>query len=239
MRSRSGRSSRARAIGSSSGENVNSRSQSQKRYRCARQNRDCRWRRRRALPRPTCCDGEDFRGSIVMLSNDAAPPVDRPNLSKDYLAGNAPEDWLPLRPDSFYTEAGIDLRLNSNVASIDTKARNVVVDGGAAVPYDRLLLATGAEPVRLPIPGTDQPHVHTLRSLADCGAIIRSRRGAARDRDWRQLYRPRSRGGIARAPDRGSRRRSRATADGTGARSADGRLHPRAARAARCCVSSR
>jgi len=116
----------------------------------------------------------DFRGSIVMLSNDAAPPVDRPNLSKDYLAGNAPEDWLPLRPDSFYTEARIDLRLNSNVASIDTKSRNVLVDGGAAVPYDRLLLAMGAEPVRLPIPGADQSHVHTLRSLADCHAIIGS-----------------------------------------------------------------
>jgi NADPH-dependent 2,4-dienoyl-CoA reductase/sulfur reductase-like enzyme/nitrite reductase/ring-hydroxylating ferredoxin subunit len=116
----------------------------------------------------------NFRGSIVMLSNDAAPPVDRPNLSKDYLAGNAPEDWLPLQPDNFYMEAGIDLRLNSNVASIDTKARNVLVDGGAAVPYDRLLLATGAEPVRLPIPGTDQPHVHILRSLADCRAIIGS-----------------------------------------------------------------
>jgi NADPH-dependent 2,4-dienoyl-CoA reductase/sulfur reductase-like enzyme/nitrite reductase/ring-hydroxylating ferredoxin subunit len=116
----------------------------------------------------------DFRGSIVMLSNDAAPPVDRPNLSKDYLAGNAPEDWLPLRPDNFYTEAGIDLRLNSNVGSIDTKARNVLVDGGAVVPYDRLLLTMGAEPVQLPIPGTDQAHVHTLRSLADCRAIIGS-----------------------------------------------------------------
>src|SRR3954452_4506948 len=116
----------------------------------------------------------DFRGSIVMLSNDAAPPVDRPKLSKDYLAGNAPEDWLPLRPDSFYAEARIDLRLNSNVASIDTKSRNVLVDGGAAIPYDRLLLAMGAEPVRLPIPGADQSHVHTLRSLADCHAIIGS-----------------------------------------------------------------
>ena len=58
---------------------------------------------------------QEFRGSIVMLSNDAAPPVDRPNLSKDYLAGSAPEDWLPLRPDSFYAEAGIDLRLKSEV----------------------------------------------------------------------------------------------------------------------------
>ncbi len=75
---------------------------------------------------------QEFGGDIVMLSNDAAPPVDRPNLSKDYLAGSAPEDWLPLRPDGFYAEAGIDLRLNSNVVSIDTTARSVVTDGGEA-----------------------------------------------------------------------------------------------------------
>ena len=123
---------------------------------------------------------QEFRGSIVMLSNDTAPPVDRPNLSKDYLAGSAPEDWLPLRPESFYAEAGIDLRLKCNVASIDTKTRNVIVDGGGTIPYDRLLLATGAEPVRLPIPGAGQPHVHTLRSLADCRAIIDAMNGARR-----------------------------------------------------------
>jgi NADPH-dependent 2,4-dienoyl-CoA reductase/sulfur reductase-like enzyme/nitrite reductase/ring-hydroxylating ferredoxin subunit len=123
---------------------------------------------------------QEFRGGIVMLSNDAAAPVDRPNLSKDYLAGSAPEDWLPLRPDGFYSETGIDLRLQSNVESIDTKAREVVITGGDAIPYDRLLLATGAEPVRLPIPGADQPHVHVLRSLADCRAIIESAKGARR-----------------------------------------------------------
>jgi len=123
---------------------------------------------------------QDFRGGIVMLSNDAAPPVDRPNLSKDYLAGSAPEDWLPLRPDSFYAEAGIDLRLNVNVTSIDTKARDIIVADGGAVPYDRLLLATGAEPVRLPIPGADQPHVHVLRTVADSRAIIESTKGARR-----------------------------------------------------------
>ena len=60
---------------------------------------------------------QEYRGSIVMLSNEAAAPVDRPNLSKDYLAGSAPEDWLPLRPDDFYTEAKIDLRLNTEVTS--------------------------------------------------------------------------------------------------------------------------
>ena len=123
---------------------------------------------------------QDFGGSIVMLSSEASPPVDRPNLSKDYLAGSAPEDWLPLRPDGFYAEARIELRLKTEVASIDVKARNVILAGGEAVGYDRLLLATGAEPVRLPIPGSDQPHVHVLRSLADCRAIIASADGARR-----------------------------------------------------------
>jgi len=123
---------------------------------------------------------QEYRGSIVMLSNDTAPPVDRPNLSKDYLAGSAPEDWLPLRPDSFYAEAAIDLRLKTEVTSIDTKARAVVLADGKSIPYHRLLLATGAEPVRLPIPGADQPHVHVLRSLADCRAIIASADGARR-----------------------------------------------------------
>jgi NADPH-dependent 2,4-dienoyl-CoA reductase/sulfur reductase-like enzyme/nitrite reductase/ring-hydroxylating ferredoxin subunit len=123
---------------------------------------------------------QQFRGSIVMLSADAAPPVDRPNLSKDYLAGSAPEDWLPLRPDSFYAEAEIDLRLNAEVTAIDPKARHVVVAGGSTIAYDRLLLATGAEPVRLPIPGADQPRVHVLRSLGDCRAIIELAKGARR-----------------------------------------------------------
>jgi len=123
---------------------------------------------------------EGFGGEVVMLSDDAAPPVDRPNLSKDYLAGSAPEDWLPLRPDNFYTDANIELRLESRVAALDTKARHVVLAGGASVAYDRLLLATGAEPVRLPIPGADQPQVHTLRSLADCRAIIDNAKGAKR-----------------------------------------------------------
>jgi len=114
----------------------------------------------------------DYQGSLVMLSNDDAPPVDRPNLSKDYLAGTAPEDWVPLRADSFYAENGIDLRLNANVAGVDARSQDVTLADGSRVPYDRLLLATGAEPVRLAVPGADRPHVRTLRSLADCRAII-------------------------------------------------------------------
>jgi NADPH-dependent 2,4-dienoyl-CoA reductase/sulfur reductase-like enzyme/nitrite reductase/ring-hydroxylating ferredoxin subunit len=123
---------------------------------------------------------QGFAGSIAMLSGETGPPVDRPNLSKDFLAGSAPEDWLPLRPDSFYAEAAIDLRLKTEVSSIDTKARNVVLADGKTIAYDRLLLATGAEPVRLPISGADQPHVHVLRTLDDCRAIIASADGARR-----------------------------------------------------------
>jgi NADPH-dependent 2,4-dienoyl-CoA reductase/sulfur reductase-like enzyme/nitrite reductase/ring-hydroxylating ferredoxin subunit len=123
---------------------------------------------------------QDYRGSIVMLSGETASPVDRPNLSKDFLAGSAPEDWLPLKPDSFYADAAIDLRLRTEVQSIDAGHRNVVLAGGEALPYDRLLLATGAEPLRLPIPGADQPHVHVLRTLDHCRAIIASASGARR-----------------------------------------------------------
>src|SRR5262249_26317713 len=115
---------------------------------------------------------ERHQGRLVMLSAEDAPPVDRPNLSKDYLAGNAPEDWVPLRPTGFYQETGIELRTKANVIRIDPRAREVELADGNRLRYDRLLLATGAEPVRLSIPGADQPHVHTLRSLADCQAII-------------------------------------------------------------------
>ncbi|MBR1127129.1 FAD-dependent oxidoreductase [Bradyrhizobium iriomotense] len=123
---------------------------------------------------------EGFAGAITMLSNDGTMPVDRPNLSKDYLAGNAPEDWLPLRGEDYYQRAGIDLRLSTNVAAIDPRARSVTLGSGDSLPFDRLLLATGAEPVKLQIPGADQPHVHTLRSVADSRAIIKAAGSAKR-----------------------------------------------------------
>jgi len=123
---------------------------------------------------------EQYQGSIVMLSNDDSAPVDRPNLSKDFLAGTAPQDWVPLRPDSFYPENGIDLRLKTNVTGIDARSREVALADGSKVAFDRLLLTTGAEPVRLSIPGADQPHVSTLRSLADCRGIIERAKTARR-----------------------------------------------------------
>lgn len=123
---------------------------------------------------------EGFDGGLTLLSDDAAAPVDRPNLSKDYLAGQAPEDWVPLRADDYYPQAGIDLRLDTLVASIDPKGRTVQLARGEAVPFDRLLLATGAEPVRLQLPGADARRVHTLRSLADSRAIIAAAEDAKR-----------------------------------------------------------
>jgi len=90
-----------------------------------------------------------FQGSIVMLSDDDAPPVDRPNLSKDYLAGSAPEEWVPLRGDDFYTEQGIDLRLKSTVTRIDASAREVVLgDGGAVVVRAQADIEAGAKAFR-------------------------------------------------------------------------------------------
>lgn len=83
-----------------------------------------------------------YQGKIVMLSSDDAPPVDRPNLSKDYLAGNAPEDWVPLRAESFYSDNAIDLRLGATVAGVDVGAREIALDGGDRIPFERLLLAT-------------------------------------------------------------------------------------------------
>ncbi len=123
---------------------------------------------------------EGFSGSLTLLSSDDAAPYDRPNCSKDYLAGNAPEAWMPLRPDDWYKEQAIDLMLRTEVAGIDAKARLVTLRDGRSVPFDRLLLATGAEPIRLDIPGADQPHVHLLRSLTNARAIIENAKQSRR-----------------------------------------------------------
>jgi NADPH-dependent 2,4-dienoyl-CoA reductase/sulfur reductase-like enzyme/nitrite reductase/ring-hydroxylating ferredoxin subunit len=115
---------------------------------------------------------EGYDGPITMVSADADVPVDRPNLSKDFLAGNAQDDWIPLRPMEFYDEHRIQLRLSTRVTAIDTAKRQVTLSDGATLDYGALLLATGAEPLRPSIPGADAPHVHTLRTLADSRAIV-------------------------------------------------------------------
>ena len=115
-----------------------------------------------------------FAGSLIMLSADADGPVDRPNLSKDYLAGTAKEDWIPLRSPEFYTDNQIDLQLNARVEAIDVKDKYVRLHNGATHAFDVLLLATGAEPVRLKLDGTPAIPVHYLRTFSDSKAIVAS-----------------------------------------------------------------
>jgi len=113
-----------------------------------------------------------FAGEITMLSADKDAPYDRPNISKDYLAGTAPEEWIPLRPATAYEESGITLRLGVRATGIDIAKRVVRVDDGTMVSYDALLLATGATPVRLPPSVDPLQRVLYLRSLADSRAIV-------------------------------------------------------------------
>jgi len=115
-----------------------------------------------------------------MIGRDESVPYDRPNLSKDYLAGDAPEEWIPLRPAEFYAEHSIDLIRGMTVSQIDVAGRRVRLDDDSVRPFDRLLLATGADPVKLPIPGAELKHVHYLRTLADSRAIIAAAEDAKR-----------------------------------------------------------
>jgi NADPH-dependent 2,4-dienoyl-CoA reductase/sulfur reductase-like enzyme/nitrite reductase/ring-hydroxylating ferredoxin subunit len=123
---------------------------------------------------------EGYTGSITLIGADESVPYDRPNLSKDYLAGNAPEEWIPLRPLEFYAERKIELLLGTKVTSIDTSKKSLTLDNGKQVAYGALLLAMGAEPVRLKLPGGDLPHVHYLRTLADSRALIAALEGKKR-----------------------------------------------------------
>jgi NADPH-dependent 2,4-dienoyl-CoA reductase/sulfur reductase-like enzyme/nitrite reductase/ring-hydroxylating ferredoxin subunit len=108
---------------------------------------------------------------ITLIESGPSAPYDRPNLSKDYLAGTASEDWLPLHPPSFYQEQGIDLVLNARVDRIDTGVRRIVLGDATTREYGALLIATGATPVTLDIPNPGQ-RVHYLRTLADSRALI-------------------------------------------------------------------
>ncbi|HET7675730.1 MAG TPA: FAD-dependent oxidoreductase [Gammaproteobacteria bacterium] len=113
-----------------------------------------------------------YAGPVTMVSAEDNLPSDRPNLSKDYLAGTAPEAWVPVRSEKHYREHNIELRLNTGVAAIEPAQKRVRFGNGEELAYGALLLATGAEPVRLPIAGADLPHVHYLRTLDDSRAII-------------------------------------------------------------------
>ena len=123
---------------------------------------------------------EGYAGRVTMLTADEAGPYDRPNLSKDYLAGTALEEWIPLRSPEFYAEHAIELKLGTRAAGIDLKTREVRLADGSRHHYGALLLATGAVPVRLDIPGGNLPHIHYLRTLADSRALIAAANAARR-----------------------------------------------------------
>ena len=113
-----------------------------------------------------------YSGPVTMLSADSAPPCDRPNLSKDFLAGTAQDDWIPLRPPDWYSERKINLVLNTRAAVLDTKQKKVLTEDGQTYEYSALLLATGADVVKVPLEGASPSQVFYLRSFADSKAII-------------------------------------------------------------------
>ena len=124
---------------------------------------------------------EGYSGPVTMISADSDPPVDRPNLSKDYLAGTAPGEWIPLRAPDWYSEHQIDLVLNSRVTSLDTKQKKITTEDGRTCEYGALLLATGADPVKLPREGASPSQVlYYLRSFADSKAIVENAASAKR-----------------------------------------------------------
>src|SRR3954467_9838124 len=120
---------------------------------------------------------EGFDGRVVLLGAEPERPYERPPLSKDYLRGESERLGAYLQEDpDWYEQHGVELRTSTHVESLDVAGRAVVLAGGERIAYDALLLATGAEPRRPSIPGTDLDGVHVLRTLEDSG-----RRGGVRD----------------------------------------------------------
>src|SRR4051812_19848053 len=119
---------------------------------------------------------EGFDGRIVLVGEEEERPYERPPLSKEYLRGEAGREKIYVHPGGFYADNDIELRLGRSAVSLDTAAREVELDDGSRLRYDRLLLTTGAEPRRLPVPGGDLANVLYLRSAADSDAL-RSRLG--------------------------------------------------------------
>ena len=111
-----------------------------------------------------------YRGPVTLLDPDADTPLDRPNLSKDNLAGSAPEDWLWLHPDAFYQERQL-VRRRARVTALQPAERRVGLEDGSQLEYGALLLATGADPIQPQLPGQGPP-VFTLRRVADLRAIL-------------------------------------------------------------------
>src|SRR5215813_1319309 len=117
---------------------------------------------------------DEFTGRIVLITRDKQLPYDRPNLSKDYLQGNAQPEWMPLRSPEFYAEFGIEVLQEKEIARIDAEKRTITFTEGNSLLYDSLLLATGGTPNHLNIPGSDLKNIFMLRSFDDADAIIQA-----------------------------------------------------------------
>jgi len=115
---------------------------------------------------------EGYDGPVTMISADDFAPYDRPNVSKDYLAGPIPDEWMPLRLPNYYAERRIDLILRSRVTALDVQQKRVHVESGKIFQFGALLLATGAEPVKLAVPGASDSQLYYLRTLSDSRALI-------------------------------------------------------------------
>jgi apoptosis-inducing factor 3 len=123
---------------------------------------------------------EGYSAPIALISADDSPPYDRPNLSKDFLMGTAPAEWMPLRTPEYYAERQIEMLLGSRVQSLDAKQRRVRLENGREIESDAVLLATGADPVRLDIPTSGAARLFYLRSFADSQAIVAAAGSAQR-----------------------------------------------------------
>jgi 3-phenylpropionate/trans-cinnamate dioxygenase ferredoxin reductase component len=114
---------------------------------------------------------EGFDGRLVLVGSEAERPYERPPLSKDYLRGEVGREKVYVHEEGFYTEHGIELRLGRTAVSLDTSNAQLELDDGEQLSYDRLLLATGAAPRRLEIPGAELDGVFYLRSVQDSDAL--------------------------------------------------------------------
>jgi apoptosis-inducing factor 3 len=121
-----------------------------------------------------------FQGRILMISNETDLPYDRPNLNKDYLQGEAKEEWMPLRSEKFFQNRGIELILGRNVTGVDTRSKTLAFETGEIIQYDRLLLATGSVARHLDVPGETLSGIFTLRTFADSRALVKACEKASR-----------------------------------------------------------
>jgi 3-phenylpropionate/trans-cinnamate dioxygenase ferredoxin reductase subunit len=114
---------------------------------------------------------KDFRGRIVLFAAEEHLPYERPPLSKEYLAGKKSLDEFTVNPSAWYRDHHVELQLGTEVVAVDPTARAVALPDGSTLGYDKLLLATGSQPRRPPIPGADADNVHYLRTIDDAQAL--------------------------------------------------------------------